>query len=114
MLFKRAKERIILCAGALAMTIRKAEPIRDIVARVLDNLGLTPRLHEAEAARVFAEVVGERIAARARVMSIRDGIMRVKVSSPTWRQELTFTRQQIVAKVNAALGEAVVKDIYFT
>jgi predicted nucleic acid-binding Zn ribbon protein len=94
--------------------VRRAEKIKDVLSRTLANLGLEQRLRESEAVRVFAEVVGEKIAAKAQAVSINSGVLQVRVPSSAWRQELNFGKAEIIEKLNAALGTAVVNDIYFT
>jgi predicted nucleic acid-binding Zn ribbon protein len=94
--------------------VRRAEKISDVLSRTLSGLGLNERLREADVVRLFPEIVGAKIAEKARAISINKGILRVKVSSAVWRQELNLTRQEMIDKLNAACGELVVKDIHFS
>lgn len=96
------------------IVVRRAENIKTIMSRTLTNLGLDQRLRESEAVRVFAEVVGEKIAQKAQAVSINAGVLQVRVPSSAWRQELNFGKAEIIERLNAALGAAVVTDIYFT
>jgi predicted nucleic acid-binding Zn ribbon protein len=95
------------------LTVRRAEKIQDILDRTLQQLGLAERMKEAEIVRRFGEIVGNNIAARAEAVSIRDGKLVVKVASPVWRQELNFSKQEIIDALNRASGNAVVTDIHF-
>lgn len=94
--------------------LRHAENIGKILKRTLSNLGLDRKIREYDAVRLFPEVVGERIAAKAQALQIDRGVLHVRVTSAAWRQELNYTKAEIIAKLNAALGEAIVTDIYFT
>ncbi len=94
--------------------IRRAEKIGDVLSRTLKHLGLTQRLNEADVVRLFPEIVGAKIAEKAHAVSINKGILRVKVSSAVWRQELNFTRVEMIEKLNAALGANVVREIHFS
>lgn len=94
--------------------IRRAEKIGDVLSRTLADLGLTQRLKEADIVRLFPDIVGKKIAEKARAISINKGVLRVKVSSAVWRQELNLTRQEMIERLNAACGEPVVKDIHFS
>ena len=93
---------------------RRAESIRDILNRTLQRMGFTERLKETEAVRRFKEIVGENVAAQAEAVSIKDGRLQVRVASPVWRQQLNFTKQEMIESINTALGDKVVTDIYFT
>lgn len=93
--------------------VRRAEKIQDILDRTLQQLGLAERMKEADVVRRFGEIVGDNIAARAEAVSIRDGKLVVKVSSPVWRQELNYSKQEIIDALNRALGDAIVRDVHF-
>ena len=93
---------------------RRAESIKDILNRTLRRMGFTERLKETEAVRRFKEIVGENIAAQAEAVSIKDGKLHVKVASPVWRQQLNFSKTEMIESINTALGEKIVTDIYFS
>jgi len=93
--------------------VRRAEKIQDILDRTLQQLGLAERMKEADVVRRFSEIVGDNIAARAEAVSIRDGKLVVKVASPVWRQELNYSKQEIIDALNRALSDDIVTDIHF-
>jgi predicted nucleic acid-binding Zn ribbon protein len=93
--------------------VRRAEKIQDILDRTLHQLGLAERMKEADVVRRFGEIVGGDIAARAEAVSIREGKLVVKVASPVWRQELNYSKQEIIDALNRALSDNIVTDIHF-
>lgn len=93
--------------------MRRAEKIQDILDRTLRQLGLAERMKEADAVRRFSEIVGGDIAARAEAVSIRNGKLVVRVASPVWRQELNYSKQEIIEALNRALSDNIVTDIHF-
>jgi len=93
--------------------VRRAEKIQDILDRTLQQLGLAERMKEADVVRRFGEIVGGDIAARAEGVSIREGKLVVKVASPVWRQELNYSKQEIIDALNRALNDNIVTDIHF-
>ena len=93
--------------------VRRAEKIQDILDRTLQQLGLAERMKEADVVRRFSEIVGDNIAVRAEAVSIRDGKLVVKVASPVWRQELNYSKQEIIDALNRALSDDIVTDIHF-
>jgi predicted nucleic acid-binding Zn ribbon protein len=93
--------------------VRRAEKIQDILDRTLQQLGLAERMKEADVVRRFGEIVGGDIAARAEAVSIREGKLVVKVASPVWRQELNYSKQEIIDALNRALNDSIVTDIHF-
>ena len=93
---------------------RRAVAIRDVLSRTLDRLGLVKRLKETEAVRLFAQVAGEKISAKAQAVKMESGKLFVSVPSAAWRQELNYSKLELIDSLNEALGENMVKDIQFT
>ena len=62
---------------------------------------------------VWEAAVGDLIAANARPAAFKGRILLVHVSSSPWLHQLRFLKQEIIAKVNNALGESIVADINF-
>ncbi len=79
---------------------------------LLSGWGLDDRLHQYRALLVWEEVVGPQIAARTKPDRIRDGVLEVCVDQPTWMQQLQLLKPQILAKLNAKLGNEVLRDIF--
>ncbi len=94
--------------------LRRAENIGNVLKRTFANLGLDRKIREFEAVNRFAEVVGEKIAQKAQAIQIDRGTLTVRVSSAAWRQELTYSKNEIIEKLNTTLGDTIVTDIYFT
>lgn len=87
-------------------------PVADLMAGIFAGKPAGKRLEEGKIWLVWDAAVGRQIAAKARPSSIRDGVLTVCVVSAPWMQQLTYLRQQIVAKVNELLGADLVRDIY--
>lgn len=86
-------------------------PLSDVVQVELTALGLAERLREAEIWRLWHEVVGQTVAARAMPLRIIKGTLTVAVSSGPWKQELTFLKGMMIEKLNERLGGDVVREI---
>lgn len=71
---------------------------------------LAPRADRVDRQR-WAQLVGERVGARTRPGSIRDGTLLVYVASAVWAQELTFLAPAILERLKSA-GVAV-KELRF-
>jgi predicted nucleic acid-binding Zn ribbon protein len=77
------------------------------------NLGIEKTLKNYDVLTSWQSIVGEQIARVTTVQRIESGILFVSVSTAPWRAELTMRRQEIMKKVNAAVGRDVIKDIRF-
>ncbi len=88
-------------------------PFGPSVSRTLEVLGLTKKLRQYEVLDRWPSIVGKRIAAAAEAVRIDDGKLFVRVKSAAWRNELIFLKQDLLRKINTAMGEDIVVDIIF-
>jgi len=95
--------------------MRTTEPksINTSIATVLHDLGLEGKLKQYEVLDRWAGIVGEQIAKVTQAESMNDGKLCVSVSRSTWRNELTFLKRDLIARINHAMGAEIVKDITF-
>jgi hypothetical protein len=86
-------------------------PLSGVVRESLVGLGLAERMREAEIWRIWSDVVGPAITARAQPLRVINGTLTVAVSSAPWMQELRFMTAMMKDKINDCLGGEVVKEI---
>ena len=63
--------------------------------------------------RLWPEAVGETIARKTEVSSLKFHTAVVKVSTAMWIQELNLMRPQILSRIRAAMGNDAVREIRF-
>ncbi len=93
--------------------LKQAAAIGDLVVEVLRRQGLDGKIEEYRAWQVWDSVVGAQIAARARPVRIREGVLEVRVEQAVWMQQLQLMKPQILSRLNERLGKAVVRDIFW-
>ncbi len=86
--------------------------IASLLPSVFGGKPLGKRLHESSVWRVWDRAVGPQIAAKAQPVSFRDGLLTVAVTSAPWLKQIGFLKRQLIAAVNTALGEDLVREIY--
>jgi predicted nucleic acid-binding Zn ribbon protein len=62
---------------------------------------------------VWAELVGERIAAVARPVSERAGVVTIDCADSVWAQELDLMQAQLLQRLRERLGEAAPRTLRF-
>jgi predicted nucleic acid-binding Zn ribbon protein len=77
----------------------------------IEQHGLERGIREQDLFQRWEEIVGPAIARQATPNRLRNGLLWLHVVDSAWRQELSLMRRELVAKINAALGEELVKDI---
>ena len=83
------------------------------IASVLDRLGIGKKLKRYEILDLWPQIVGDQIAQVTKVDHIEGEKLFITVSRSTWRNELMFLKKDLIEKVNASLGQEIIKDIIF-
>ena len=91
----------------------KLQRIDEILARALQKRHVPFRLEDRRLIDLWNKTVGPQIASQSRPEHLRREILLVKVANSVWMQQLHFLKEEIIGKVNTALGKASVKDIRF-
>jgi predicted nucleic acid-binding Zn ribbon protein len=86
----------------------------DVLPKIMQRLGLRERLHETEVIEAWAKIVGDFIAAHSAPVSLREGILYVRVLQPALHYELDqVSKIEILRKLKQRFGAKVIRDIRF-
>jgi predicted nucleic acid-binding Zn ribbon protein len=86
----------------------------DLLPKLMRRLGLSERLHENEVMETWAKIVGEFIAAHSRPISLREGVLYVRVLQPALHYELEqISKPAILRKLKQRFGGKTVRDVRF-
>ena len=91
----------------------KPVKIKDILSIYLAKTNYKKIDETVKISSVWKKVVGEVIAKNTIVHSLENGKVTVQVSSPVWRNELIFQKNDIIQKLNSKLEKNKIKDIRF-
>ena len=93
---------------------RKPVPIAEAVSGFLSQHGLVKRVQQATALEEWPKVVGDRIAAVTKPLSITpDGVLFVAVSTHSWMTELALMEPELLAALNLGRGQEKVRKIRY-
>ena len=84
-------------------------PIGDSIRAVRG--AVQPQTPLAAIQAAWLEAAGDRIAAEARPVRERDGTVTVECRAATWAQELDLLHDELLGRLNEALGEARVERL---
>jgi predicted nucleic acid-binding Zn ribbon protein len=93
--------------------MERPKPIRSILENALKGLEIDGHVKTYSIWGAWKEIVGESVALHARPHAIRNRILFVHVSHPTWVQQLQFLKSTLIDKINTFLGDPLVRDIRF-
>lgn len=93
---------------------KRSQPtaIAGLLGEIFRGKPVEKRLREGKIWLVWDAAVGEQIAAKARPINFRDGVLTVVVSNAPWMQQLNFMKKGLIDKINAATGEELVREIF--
>lgn len=74
---------------------------------------MSAKLNEQKAIQFWAPYVGENIAGQCGRPFVRNGVMQIRVPSPTLRHDLTMSRSRLIDHINSKLGMEVITEIRF-
>jgi predicted nucleic acid-binding Zn ribbon protein len=86
-------------------------PLRAALDEVGDDLGLAPPDELAALVARWGDVVGEPVAAHARLRSLRDGILRVAVDDAPWATQLRYDAADVLRRAAEVVGSEVACEL---
>lgn len=89
------------------------EKIGKTIEKILINYGIDKKVKESEIIVFWEEVTGKKIAEKTTPLKVIDGKLFIKVSNPSWRNELMLVRPKIIKKINSRIGSQILKEIIF-
>ena len=90
---------------------RGTESVGRILERLFERAGWGRKVFEGRALLIWGDIVGDAVAAHARALSVRDGMLFVEVDDAVWKQEIRLLQDNIIKRMNERLGDAVVRDM---
>ena len=85
--------------------------ISHAIQELLRTQHLKPKFDEASVVVSWERIVGKSIAKRTRRIYIRDHVLFVELQSPSLKHDLSYSKAQILEKLNREFGDGVVKEI---
>ena len=111
------RERVI--AEWRGLTEPKQRPDRwrtagELLPQLMQKLGLRERLHEKDVMEAWSGIVGDFIAAHSAPVSLREGVLYVRVLQPALHYELEqISKAEILRKLKQRFGARTIRDIRF-
>ena len=100
----------------MSLPPKKSQPmsIADVMAKVLEQKGMSARIAQVGAIDDWAQVVGAQIASVTEPLSVTaDGVLWVRVTTAAWMNELSLLAPTLLQRLNAVPGRQPVKQLRF-
>ena len=92
---------------------RDIQSLKDVLLRNLHEQGLETPLMQKRLIDAWPEVAGPVIARYTLNTYIYNQTLYVRLSNPSLRADLSLMREELVKKLNAAVGQQVITDVRF-
>ncbi len=91
---------------------RRPKRIDNVIAQVVQRRGYAQVRAASDREAAWAEAVGE-FASATRLGTLRRGTLEIQVESSLLMQELTFRKEELIAKLQTALPDAGIRQLRF-
>jgi hypothetical protein len=86
----------------------------ELLPKLMQRLGLKERLHESEVMQAWGEIVGDFISAHSAPVSLREGILYVRVLQPALHYQFEqISKAGILRKLKHRFGAKIIRDVRF-
>ena len=93
------------------MKRKDAQSLDSVIAEWIRENDLEKPLLEHRVVEQWDTILGPTIARYSRDISVKDGMLRVRITNAALRQELFEQRYKLINKLNEAVGGEAIKDI---
>jgi hypothetical protein len=92
--------------------MKKAATMGSLITDILQKRGFEDKIREYRTWQIWDETVGPQIAARARPVRIREGVLEIRIDQAVWMQTLQLMKPKILVLLNERLGGIILKDLF--
>lgn len=85
--------------------------LHEALQDLLRELRLKPHLDEMRVKALWEKVMGKTIATYTSNLAVRKNVLYLTILSAPLKQELSFARDKIKARLNEEMGEEYIKDV---
>ena len=114
-----ASLRAAVIAEWRGLTEKKLRPDRwqapaELLPKLMQQLGLSERLRESEVIDAWKQIVGDFIAAHSAPVSLRAGVLYVRVLQPALHYQFEqISKAEILRKLKQRFGARIIREIRF-
>ena len=87
------------------------QSIGAVIRKLLKNQKLEGRLKELDVLKLGEELLGKNLMKYIKDLSVKNGILIIKVKSAVVRNELSYQKSEIIKKINEQVGNEILKEI---
>ncbi|MCA0932083.1 DUF721 domain-containing protein [Lutimonas saemankumensis] len=90
---------------------RESNKLKDLIPQMLKENKLKKGMDQIQVKEVWFEVMGQGVANYTESVSLKNGLLMVKLKSSALREELNYGKNKIVSMMNEALNQIEIKEV---
>ncbi len=94
--------------------MKEPDSVAKIADSVLKDAGLGKAVELWSIYAVLKDIFAKEIVENMKIVSLSNGLLKIRVPSSSWAQELSFFEEKMVEKINESAGKSLVMQIRFT
>lgn len=87
------------------------QPLKPFIDKLLRAYGYQDQLDEMDLVAAYEELVGKMYCKHTKSIYIKNKVLHIKLDSAALKQELSFKKEEIIARLNQKLGRRIVEQI---
>ncbi len=95
------------------MSKHNEQSLKEVLAEMLDAYKLRGRMEELKLMSSWGAIMGPMIQKRTVDISIRNKILYVRLESAALREELSYSKEKLIQRLNEEAGSEVVLQVVF-
>lgn len=93
---------------------RDPQGIETVLRKVLGNLGWNAGMNAGRVLEEWDDIVGEKVSAHCRPVSLEDGVLVISASSSAWASQLRMLTPRLITTIEEHVGSHVVSELRVT
>ncbi|MGP9845820.1 DUF721 domain-containing protein [Brachybacterium sp. 107] len=93
---------------------RDPQGIESVLRKVLGNLGWNAGMNAGRVLEEWDDIVGEKVSAHCRPVSLEDGVLVISASSSAWASQLRMLTPRLITTIEEHVGSHVVAELRVT
>jgi len=94
--------------------MKEPDSVAKVADSVLKDAGLGKAVELWSIYAVLKDIFAKEIVESMKIVSLSNGLLKIRVPSSSWAQELSFFEEKMIEKINVSVGKNLVKQIRFT
>ena len=87
--------------------------LQELLSQTFRRLEMDDAVTEMEVRRIYNAIVGNLISRLTWSLTLKEGVLTVRLASAALRQEMSYRRSSLAGKINDTIGHNVIKEIKF-